>query len=338
MKVGVLTSGGDAPGLNAVIMGIVKSRKEAEIVGFFDGWKGLLEKRYRILKDNDVDSIHKIGGTILGTSRVNPIKIDGAIEKIKANLDELKVESLITIGGDDTLGVAYELYKKGINTIGVPKTIDNDVGGTDYTFGFNTAVTTATELIDKLHTTAKSHHRVMVIEIMGRYSGWITFESGLAGGAHIILIPEAEKTLEEIYKLVEDTYSNRNYCVIAISEAFKPKELTQRIEDETKVDAFGHATLGGIGEWLAKKIKEDTGIETRSIKLGHTVRGGSPSAFDRVLGLRFGAKAMDLILQGISGEMVALRRNIIVNVPMEEALKRKDVPIEYYHFGERFFG
>jgi 6-phosphofructokinase 1 len=337
MKVGILTSGGDAPGLNAVIMGIVKSRKETEIVGFFDGWKGLMEKRFRILEDNDVDGIHKIGGTILGTSRVNPIKIEGAVEKIKSNLDELGVESLIAIGGDDTLGVAYQLYEKGINAIGVPKTIDNDVGGTDYTFGFNTAVTTATELIDKLHTTAKSHRRVMVVEIMGRYSGWITFESGLAGGAHIILIPEAEKTLDEIYDLIKKTYKKRSYCLIALSEAFKPKELTQRIEDESKVDSFGHAMLGGIGEWLAERIKQDTGIETRSIKLGHTVRGGSPSAFDRVLGLRFGAKAMDLVLQGVAGEMVALRRNIIVSVPMEEALKRKDVPLEYYHFGERFF-
>ncbi len=337
MKVGILTSGGDAPGLNAVIMGIVKSRKEAEIVGFFDGWKGLMEKRFRILEDNDVDGIHKIGGTILGTSRVNPIKIEGAVEKIKSNLDELGVESLIAIGGDDTLGVAYQLYERGINAIGVPKTIDNDVGGTDYTFGFNTAVTTATELIDKLHTTAKSHRRVMVVEIMGRYSGWITFESGLAGGAHIILIPEAEKTLDEIYDLIKKTYKKRDYCLIALSEAFKPKELTQRIEDEGKVDSFGHAMLGGIGEWLAERIKQDTGIETRSIKLGHTVRGGSPSAFDRVLGLRFGAKAMDLVLQGVAGEMVALRRNIIVSVPMEEALKRKDVPLEYYHFGERFF-
>ena len=338
MKVGILTSGGDAPGLNAVIMGIVKSRKETTIVGFLDGWKGLLEKKYKILEDNDVDGIHKIGGTILGTSRVNPVKIDGAIEKIKNNLDELEIESLIAIGGDDTLGVAYQLYLKGIKSIGVPKTIDNDVGGTDYTFGFNTAVTTATDLIDKLHTTAKSHHRVMVVEIMGRYSGWITFESGLASGAHVILIPEAEKTLEEIYDMVEKTYRKRNYCLIALSEAFKPKELTQRIEDGTKVDSFGHAMLGGIGEWLAERIKKDTGIETRSIKLGHTVRGGSPSAFDRVLGLRFGAKAMDLVLQGVSGEMVALRRNIIVNVPMEEALKRKDVPLDYYYFGERFFG
>ncbi len=338
MKVGILTSGGDAPGLNAVIRGIVKSRKEAEVVGFFDGWKGPLEKRYRVLTDDDVDDIHKIGGTILGSSRVNPIKIDGAIEKIKENLDELGVSTLIAIGGDDTLTVAYQLYLKGINAIGVPKTIDNDVGGTDYTFGFNTAVTTATDLIDKLHTTAKSHHRVMVVEIMGRYSGWITFESGLAGGAHVILIPEAEKTLDEIYDMIKKTYQKRNYCLVALSEAFKPKELTQRIEDGNNVDSFGHAMLGGIGEWLAERIKKDTGIETRSIKLGHTVRGGSPSPFDRVLGLRFGAKAMDLALAGVAGEMVALRRNIIVNVPMEEALKRKDVPLEYYHFGERFFG
>ncbi|MCK4916640.1 MAG: 6-phosphofructokinase [Candidatus Omnitrophica bacterium] len=341
MKIGILTGGGDCPGLNPVIRGIVrKANNEGhEVIGLRHGWRGLMEKEILLLDLNSISGILHKGGTILGTSRTNPYKSEDGAEKVKNGFKELGLDALIAIGGEDTLGVATKLYKEGVNVIGVPKTIDNDLCSTDFTFGFDTAVNVATECIDRLHTTAESHDRVMVVEVMGRHAGWIAAYSGIAGGADYILIPEIPINLEEVYTSLKKRHKRgKNFSIVVVSEgaAFDESELCLQ---EKELDQFGHVRLGGIGNMLGKLIEEKTGFETRVTVLGHIQRGGTPSAFDRVLGTRFGIKAYDLVNEGKFGQMACLQGNEIVSVPLEEATAElKTLDLKLYELAKTFFG
>ena len=341
MRVGVLTGGGDCPGLNAVIRGVVrKGVKEYgyEFVGFRDGWKGPLEGITMPLGIEQVRGILPRGGTILGSSRTNPIKIEGGVEKIEANLAALGVDALIAIGGEDTLGVATQLHDHGVKVIGCPKTIDNDLSGTDYTFGFDTAVNIAMEAIDRLHTTAESHHRVLVIEVMGRHAGWIALHAGLAGGANVILIPEVPFDIDEVCGWVESRFESHYSPIICVAEGALPTDGELMTKD-APLDAFGHVQLSGIGEWLAREIERRTGKESRAAVLGHIQRGGTPTAFDRVLATRFGLHAIDAVHDGDFGTMVALQGTDIVRVPLAAATGvLKTVPPERYAEVRPFFG
>ncbi|MDD5437450.1 MAG: 6-phosphofructokinase [Candidatus Omnitrophica bacterium] len=342
-RVGVLTGGGDCPGLNAVIRAIVKTAlpNKIKVVGIKNGWKGMITLD---ATDLDLDAIAGIlpkGGTILGTSRTNPFKNKGDVEKVVDTYKKLKLDALIAIGGEDTLGVANKLCKenKGLNVVGVPKTIDNDLNATDYTFGFDTAVNIAMEAIDRLHTTAESHHRIMVVEIMGRHAGWIALHSGLAAGADIILIPEIPIDLDEVCELLRKRHSRgRLFSIVAVAEGAEFK-AGQVVTKEQQLDAFGHVRLGGIGETLAEEIEKRTKFETRVTVLGHIQRGGSPTAFDRVLGTRFGVKAMELAMAKKFGYMVSLAGTEIREVPIEEAVgKLKTVDKAFYDMAKTFFG
>lgn len=340
MKIGILTGGGDCPGLNAVIRGIVESSpEEVEVIGIMHGWQGLVDGDYTPLTDDDVEGIHIIGGTILGTSRTNPFNTEEQRKKLEENIKKLELDAVIAIGGDDTLTVAAKLASLGYNVIGVPKTIDNDVSNTDYTFGYHTAVNVGADAIDRLHSTAKSHNRIILVELMGRDAGWITLEAGLAAGAHLILIPEYPMTLDEILKYVNKRMKEKNYMVIAVAEGFKPVELENIIGDKSEIDAFGHIRLGGIAHYLSEIINDKTEYDTRSVVLGHLLRGGTPTAFDRILGTRYGVYAMELVLNKDFGRMVALRGNSIVSIPIDYAIAtKKFVPYEYYKLAEIFFG
>ena len=328
-QIGVLTGGGDAPGLNAVIRAIVVTahKHNIKVVGIEHGWAGLLgDGEARPIPPDEVDDIHRTGGTILMTSRTNPVKRTGGIEQIRKNIKKFKCDALIAIGGDDTLGVAQKLHEEGIKVVGVPKTIDNDLSATDYTFGFDTAVNIATDAMDRLHTTAKSHDRVMVVEIMGRHAGWLTMTAGMAGGAHIILLPEIDFDPEEVCDVVKERReSGRNYTMIAVAEGALPTDTHEFVTQDDKVDEFGNVKLGGIAKRLAKVIEKKTGQETRSVILGHLQRGGAPSAFDRRLGTRLGVKAVMLIVEGKFGEMASLRSTDIVSVPIADAVGQQKV-------------
>jgi phosphofructokinase-like protein len=341
MRVGVLTGGGDCPGLNAVIRAVVRKGVEAlgwEVVGFLDGWQGPLEGRSRPIVLNDVEDILTRGGTILGSSRTNPYQVDGGVGKIRATLAEQGVDALIAIGGEDTLGVAKRLTEDGIGVVGVPKTIDNDLGATDYTFGFDTAVHIATEAIDRLHTTAESHHRALVVEVMGRHAGWIALHSGLAGGASVILVPERRFSVGKVVEWVESRFEREYAPIIVVAEGALPEGGEEVLLTGEK-DAFGHVRLGGIGTWLAEEIATRTGKESRAVVLGHTQRGGTPTAYDRVLATRFGLHAVDAVADGDFGVMVALRGTDIVRVRLAEATAElKTVPAERYAEAEVFFG
>ncbi|HEY2041970.1 MAG TPA: 6-phosphofructokinase [Jatrophihabitans sp.] len=341
MRVGVLTGGGDCPGLNAVIRAVVRKGAGVyghEFIGFRDGWKGPLEGLTMELGIPQVRGILPRGGTILGSSRTNPFKIDGGVDLIRENLHSLGVDALIAIGGEDTLGVATQLYELGVNVIGVPKTIDNDLNATDYTFGFDTAVNIAMEAIDRLHTTAESHHRALIVEVMGRHAGWIALHSGLAGGANVILIPEQKFSLERVCAYVESRFQSQYAPILVVAEGAQPDE-GDLLTLNQGVDAFGHVRLGGIGEWLARQIEEHTGKEARTTVLGHIQRGGTPTAFDRVLATRFGLHAIDAVHAGDWGKMVALQGTNIVRVPLAEATEKlKTVPVEFYSEAEVFFG
>jgi len=323
-RIGVLTGGGDAPGLNAVIRAIVMAANKhgMEVMGIKRGWAGLLDGgEVELLTVDDVEDIHRTGGTILRTSRTNPEKHPNGMEQIKKNLEKYHIDALIAIGGDDTLGVAQKLLRDGIKVVGVPKTIDNDLCGTDYTFGFDTAINIATEAIDRLHTTAKSHDRVLVVEIMGRYAGWLAMNAGMAGGAHVILVPEEKFDPDEVANIVKKRReAGLNYTIIAVSEGAVPTDAREFITQDDKVDEFGHVKLGGIAKRLAKVIEKKTGQESRSVVLGHVQRGGAPSAFDRVLGARLGIKVVNLILEGKFGQMPSLRGTCIGSVPIEDAI------------------
>src|SRR6195952_3360669 len=341
MRVGVLTGGGDCPGLNAVIRAVVRKGVgvyDFEFVGFLDGWRGPLENLTTPLGVDQVRGILPRGGTILKSSRTNPFKIEGGVEKIKENLAANGVEALIAIGGEDTLGVATRLADLGVNVVGVPKTIDNALSGPDYTFGFDTAVNIAMEAIDRLHTTAESHHRALIVEVMGRHAGWIALHAGIAGGANVILIPEQPFSLERVCAYVESRFQSHSAPILVVAEGATPDGGENATIDKG-LDAFGHARLGGIGEWLAGEIEKRTGKEARTTVLGHIQRGGTPTAFDRVLATRFGLHAIDAVTEGDWGKMVALRGTAIVRVPLAEATtKLKTVPPELYNEAEVFFG
>ncbi len=341
MRVGVLTGGGDCPGLNAVIRAVVRkgvTEYGYEFVGFRDGWKGPLEGLTTELGITQVRGILPRGGTILGSSRTNPIKIEGGVERIQANLASSGVDALIAIGGEDTLGVATALHDHGVPVVGVPKTIDNDLSATDYTFGFDTAVNIATEAIDRLHTTAESHHRILVVEVMGRHAGWIALHAGLSGGANGILIPEVPFDLDEVAGWVESRFRSHYAPIIVVSEGALPADGDLITKDQT-LDAFGHVRLSGIGDWLASGLEARTGKEARASVLGHIQRGGTPTAFDRVLATRFGLQAIDSVHDKQYGVMVALRGVDIVRVPLIEGTGvLKTVPQDRYDEVRTFFG
>lgn len=342
MRVGVLTGGGDAPGLNAVIRAIVRKGIDYYghvILGFKDGWRGPIESDVEELTIESTRGILPRGGTILGTSRTNPFKTSDGAERVVENLRAHNVDALIPIGGEDTLGAAAKLAAEGVNIVGVPKTIDNDLSGTDYTFGFDTAVQIGTDAIDRLHTTAESHHRVMVVEVMGRHAGWIATYAGLAGGADVILVPERPFDIEEVAKHIQKrTARGRYFSIVVVAEGAKPVEGSIVIQEGNK-DAFGHVRLGGIGNTVAEELEARTGYETRVTALGHVQRGGTPTAFDRVLSTRFGVAAIDAVHSGDFGVMVALRGLDIVTVPLEEATAHiKTLDPKLYEVAEVFFG
>ena len=342
MKIGILTGGGDCPGLNPAIRAVVKKSVKLghQAVGFRDGWKGLIELNYKDLDSEAVSGILHLGGTILGTSRTNPFAKEGGSQKVIENIKKAGIDVLVAIGGDDTLGVAHKLYGLGINTIGIPKTIDNDLSATDFTFGFDSAVNIVMNALDNLHSTAESHHRVLVVEVMGRHAGWIATYGGLAGGADHILIPEKPFTTDEVCDSINRRHDRgKTFSIIVVAEGAVLSESEKVMTKGAKTDAFGHVMLGGIGKFLCEEIEKRTGFETRDVVLGHLQRGGSPTAFDRILATRYGIAAVDLIQKKDFGKMVALRGNQIVAVSLEEGIKRaKTVDMDLYEIAQTFFG
>ena len=345
MRVGVLTGGGDCPGLNAVIRAVVRKGVQGhgfDFVGYRDGWKGPLEGLTMELGVQQCRGILPRGGTILGSSRTNPFKIEDGVERIRENLARDGVDALVAIGGEDTLGVATRLADLGVDVVGVPKTIDNDLSGTDFTFGFDTAVNIATEAIDRLHTTAESHHRVLVVEVMGRHAGWIALHAGLAGGASMVLIPEQPFDIADVCERVETRFKSQYAPIIVVSEGAVPAESSDgsgMTLVSGELDAFGHVRLGGIGDRLAGEIEGRTGKEARAVVLGHIQRGGTPTAFDRWLATRFGLQAIDAVADGDFGTMMALHGTRIDRVPLIEGTgELKLVSPEEYAEAEVFFG
>jgi phosphofructokinase-like protein len=341
-KIGILTGGGDCPGLNAVIRAVVR-RSHAlgyDVLGIKNGWAGLVNGLVEPLTVFSVSGILPRGGTILGTSRTNPFRQTEQVQKLKTNWQRFGLNYLVAVGGEDTLGVADKLFKQeGYPIVGVPKTIDNDLAGTDYTFGFDTAIQIVTEAIDRLHTTAESHKRVMVVEVMGRHAGWIATHSGMAGGADCILVPERKFNVAEVCALIRKRIERgREFAIVVVAEGAAPDEANQAITKSGHVDEFGHVQLGGIGDWLGRQIEKATGIETRVTVLGHVQRGGTPTAYDRVLATRFGLKAVELIRQKQFGFMASLRATDIVSVPIEEALKQKLLDPKVFDDAAVFFG
>lgn len=342
MKIGILSGGGDAPGINAVIRAIVRksiSNYGYEVLGIRDGWQGLLGNEFMPLDLRSVSGILPRGGSILGTSRTNPFKREKGPEKILKNAKKAGINAVAAIGGDDTLGVALNMSKLGLKCVGVPKTIDNDLAGTDYTFGYMTAVAIATEALDRIHTTAETHQRVMILEVMGRYTGWIALAAGLAGGADVILIPEKPFDVKEVCKYIRLRQKRgRNFSIIVVAEGAKPKGGAEIVYGDS-VDEFGHVRFGGVAYYLGREIEKLMDVETRVVVLGHIQRGGSPSAFDRILATRFGIAAIDLIHKRKFGHMVAMKGNKIVSVPLKDIIgKRKTVDLELYDIASVFFG
>ncbi|HEX6664833.1 MAG TPA: ATP-dependent 6-phosphofructokinase [Gaiellaceae bacterium] len=341
MKVGILTGGGDCPGLNAVIRAVGRRvmTSGGDVVGVREGWKGLVEGLFEPLGPREISGLLPRGGTIIGTTRTNPYKIEGGVDKVLAHFREEEFDALVAIGGEDTLGVAARLHAEhDFPVVGVPKTIDNDLSATDYTFGFDTAVWIATEAIDRLHTTAESHNRVMVVEVMGRHTGWIGVMSGIAGGADMIFIPEQPVSIEDACKELRRRHERgKDFSIVVVSEGYELEGL----EDEGEVDEFGHIRLSerGVGATLAREIEKRTGYETRVTVLGHVQRGGSPTPRDRVLATRYGLKAAELVAEGRFGRMAALHGDTIVDVPLADATAQlKTVPDEWWAVAQAFFG
>jgi phosphofructokinase-like protein len=341
VKVGVLTGGGDCPGLNAVIRAVSRRSfsRGHEVLGVREGWRGLVEAKFEPLGPREISGLLPRGGTILGTSRTNPFRVEGGAEAVLANFEREGLDALVAIGGEDTLGVAARLYgEHEFPVVGVPKTIDNDLSATDYTFGFDTAVFVCTEAIDRLHTTAESHNRVMVVEVMGRETGWIAVVSGIAGGADVILIPEQPVPIEEACDEIRRRHEHgKDFSIVVVSEGYELEGLAE----ETEVDEFGHVRLSerGVGARLAQEIEQRTGYETRVTVLGHVQRGGSPTPRDRVLATRYGLKAADLVHEGRFGQMAALHGDSIVDVSLAEATAElKTVPPDWYDVARAFFG
>jgi 6-phosphofructokinase 1 len=342
VRIGLLTGGGDCPGLNAVIRAVVRKGSDHygdRLIGFRDGWRGVLEDIHDELTIESTRGILPRGGTILGSSRTNPFKREDGAEAVRATLERHGLDGLIAIGGEDTLGAASRLGETGINVIGVPKTIDNDLASTDVTFGFDTALQVATEAIDRLHTTAESHHRNLVVEVMGRSAGWIALHSGLAGGADVILIPELPFDIEEVCRLIGRRHDRgRYFAIVVVAEGAVPKEGTLSVSTG-RLDEFGHPRLGGIGQVLEREIEQRTGFETRATVLGHVQRGGTPTAFDRVLATRLGLAAIDAAHEGRWGTMTALQSTEITLVALREAVAEvRRVPVEEYERYGVLFG
>ncbi len=341
-RIGILTGGGDCPGLNAVIRAVARkgvNNYGHAIVGYRDGWRGpLTNKVVHLTPDNTSGILHR-GGTILGSSRTNPFKEENGVERVTENLASEKIQALIAVGGEDTLGVAAKLADEGVNVVGVPKTIDNDLSGTDYTFGFNTAVQICTDALDRLHTTAESHNRVIVLEVMGRHAGWIATHAGIAGGADVILVPERPFDVDEVCEHIRHRHQKgRFFSIVVVAEGAVPREGSEALQEEG-TDAFGHVRLGGIGVMLEGEIEKRTGFETRVTILGHIQRGGTPTAFDRVLATRFGIAAIDAAEDRDYGKMVALRGTKIERVPIKEGVAElKTLDPELYETAEVFFG
>src|SRR2546423_674737 len=325
MRIGILTGGGDCPGLNAVIRAVVRKgifHHEDEFIGFLEGWRGVMDDRSVKLTLDSIAGILPRGGTILRTSRTNPAKKEGGMQSCLETLKRHNLEALIALGGDDTQSVTYKLHELGFKVIGVPKTIDNDLSGTDFCFGFDTAVNISTEAIDRVHTTAEAHNRVIVVEVMGRDSGWIAIYSGIAGGADVILIPERPFNIDDVAETLKRRHARgRYFSIVVIAEGSKVAS-DEQFSQTTSKDQFGHVRLGGIGNLLAKELEQRTGFETRAVVLGHIQRGGSPTAFDRVLATRYGVGAIEMAHRGEFGRMVSLRGNKIVSVPLEDAVAR----------------
>ena len=345
--VGVLTGGGDCPGLNAVIRAVTRRSltRGYEVVGVRDGWRGLVEGRFMELGSREISGILPRGGTILGTTRTNPYKTEEGVQRVLQNFESAGLTALVAIGGEDTLGVASRLHaEEQLPVVGVPKTIDNDLSATDYTFGFDTAVWIATEAIDRLHTTAESHNRVMVLEVMGRHTGWIAVMSGIAGGADVILIPEQPITVEDACEELRRRHERgKDFSIVVVSEGYEltyASGETRAVAEEARAsDQFGHVRLGGVGDALAQEIEERTGFETRVTVLGHVQRGGSPTPRDRVLATRYGLKAADLVHEERWGTMAALHGDAIVEVPLADAVaEQKTVPPAWYDVARAFFG
>jgi 6-phosphofructokinase 1 len=332
--------------LNAVIRAVVRrsADRDDRVLGIREGWRGLIEARTTELGRREVSGILTRGGTIVGTSRTNPYKVDGGVERLLSNMQALGLDALVAIGGEDTLGVAARLYAEhDVPVVGVPKTIDNDLSATDYTVGFDTAVSIATEAIDRLHTTAESHNRVMVVEVMGRHTGWIAVLSGIASGADVILIPEHPITVEEACDEIRGRHERgKDFSIVVVSEGWELTYVSgerQMVTQKAAIDQFGHVRLGGVGEALAQEIEARTGFESRVTVLGHVQRGGTPTARDRVLATRFGLKAADLVDEGGFGLMAALQGDAIVAVPLADAVAQlKTVPVEFYNAARAFFG
>ena len=342
MRVGLLTGGGDCPGLNAVIRAVVRKGEMQfgdELVGFLDGWRGVIDGRTMVLDVEQCRGILPRGGTILGTSRTNPYKVDGGVEAVHRTLHEHRIDALIAIGGEDTLGVALKLSGEGVSVVGVPKTIDNDLSATEVTFGFDTAVQIATDAIDRLHTTAESHDRVMVCEVMGRHAGWIATYAGIAGGAAEVLVPEEPFDIDEVCTNLKKRHEKGRFAsIVVVAEGATPKAGSMSLQSGD-VDQFGHVRLGGIANVLAEEIEKRTGFETRVTILGHIQRGGTPTAYDRVLATRFGIEAIDAVHQQDFGTMVALRGPDIVRVPLADAVRElKTVDHRVYDAASVFFG
>jgi ATP-dependent phosphofructokinase / diphosphate-dependent phosphofructokinase len=342
-RIGILTGGGDCPGLNAAIRAVVRKAAcdQKEVLGIYNGWKGLVENDVRVLTRDTIVGILPLGGTILGTSRLNPLETQERVDLILENWKRNLIDSLIVIGGEGTLAAAYEMHKQyGLAIIGVPKTIDNDLRGTDFTCGFDTAVGVVTEAIDRLHSTAASHHRVMVVEVMGRHSGWIAAYGGIAGGADVILVPEVPFKISEVCRLLESRKERgRAFSIIIVAEDAHPHVDESFLTKENEAEIFRHERLGGIGTLLAHEIERLTGIETRTVKLGYVQRGGAPTAFDRILATRLGVKAYELVAAGEAGLMAAIQGNRTCSVPLEQAVgELKHLDPEIYKIAELFFG
>ena len=346
-RIGILTGGGDCPGLNAVIRAAARRSLDRghEVIGLREGWRGMVEGLAEPLGPREISGILPRGGTIIGTSRTNPYNVEGGVEQVLATREREGLDAVIAIGGEDTLGVAARLYREHeFPVVGVPKTIDNDLSATDYTFGFDTAVSIATEAIDRLHTTAEAHNRVMVVEVMGRHTGWIAVMSGIAGGADVILIPEHPVTVEEACEELKRRHERgKDFSIVVVSEGYEltyESGHTQLVAEEAREsDQFGHVRLGGVGDALARDIEDRTGYETRVTVLGHVQRGGSPTPRDRVLATRYGLKAADLVEEGNFGRMAALHGDAIVDVSLEDATSElKTVPREWYDVARAFFG
>ena len=341
-RVGILTGGGDCPGLNAVIRAVTRKGITFygyEILGIMQGWRGITECLFRPLDLAAVSGILPRGGTVIGTSRTNPYKGENGGKIVKENMEKMELDALIAVGGDDTLGVANRLHGEGIAVVGVPKTIDNDLNGTDQTFGFDTAINTVMDAIDRLHTTAEAHNRVMVVEVMGRHAGWIAVESGIAGGADVVLIPEEPIVLESVCKLIKNRHERgKTFSIVVVAEGAKLADDRMVLQSQ-ETDAFGHVRLGGVGYVLGNEIEKGTGFETRVTVLGHIQRGGSPTAFDRVLATRFGIAAIDLVNSGEFGKMVALKGTEILPVDLELATsKMRTVDRRLFDIAKVFFG